>query len=97
MIRHIVLLRFNDTLTPADLDAIDAGLGGLPASIATIATYTFGRDLRLMDGSWDYGIVADFADADAWRTYDTHDEHNRVRRELIAPFLADRASVRFEL
>jgi hypothetical protein len=50
-----------------------------------------------MDGSWDYGIVADFADADAWRTYDTHDEHNRVRRELIAPFLADRASVRFEL
>jgi hypothetical protein len=97
VLRHIVLLRFNDTITDADLDRIDVGLRALPAAIPTIASYTVGRDLRLMDGSWDYGIVADFASADDWRTYDTDDEHNRVRRELIAPFLADRASVRFEL
>lgn len=97
MIRHIVLLRFNDTVTDADLDAIDAGLSVLPAQIPTIRSYTVGRDLRLMDGSWDYGIVADFDSADDWRVYDTDDEHNRVRREIIAPFLADRASVRFDL
>lgn len=97
VIRHMVLLRFNDQISDAALDAIDAGLGALPGRIATIRTYSCGRDLRLADGSWDYGIVADFDDADGWRTYDTDDEHNRVRRDLIAPFIADRASMRFDL
>lgn len=97
MIRHIVLLRFNDQITGADLDAIDAGLRALPDRVDTVRTYSCGRDLRLADGSWDYGIVADFDDAEGWRTYDTDDEHNRVRRELIAPFIADRASMRFSL
>jgi hypothetical protein len=97
VLRHIVLLKFNDALTPDALAAIDEGLRTLPPLNPTVRSYTHGRDLRVGEGTWDYGIVADFDDADGWLAYDTNDEHNRVRRELIAPYLADRCSVRFQL
>lgn len=97
MIRHVVLIRFRDTVTPSAIDAIDDGLRALPARIAAIRSYSCGRDLRIADGSWDYGVVADFDDVDGWRTYDTDGEHDRVRRQLMAPFIAERASMRFQL
>lgn len=54
------------------------------------------RDLRLRDGSWDFAITSDFADADAHRAYDTEAEHNRVWREMFAPPCAEIVRVQFE-
>jgi hypothetical protein len=46
----------------------------LPASRPTIG---------LRDGNGDFAIVSDLADEAPYRIYD--DEHNRIRRELLAP------------
>ncbi len=48
---------------------------------------TVGRDAGLRDGNAELGIVADFADEAAYRAYDEDAEHNRIRRELLAPIL----------
>jgi len=97
MIRHVVLLQWQPGTTVEQVAAVSAGLSALPAAVGTMVSYTHGPDTGLVPGAFDYGIVADFADVDGWRVYDEHDEHNRVRRELINPLVAGRASVRFEL
>jgi hypothetical protein len=97
MIRHIVLFRWKDGVTDADIATVRAGLDGLPPAIPVIRTYVHGPDLRIGEGSWDYGIVADFEDADAWEVYDVDAEHARVRADIIRPLVAERAAVRIEL
>jgi hypothetical protein len=44
----------------------------------------------------DFAIVATFASVDGWRAYDAHPEHDRVRGEIIRPWIAERAAVQFE-
>jgi Stress responsive A/B Barrel Domain len=97
MLRHVVLFRWTDDTTADDVDQIDAGLASLPGLIPEVRSYTYGRDLRVGEETWDYGVVADFDDEAGWKAYDVHPEHNRVRSELIGPHRRERATVRFEL
>jgi hypothetical protein len=97
MIRHIVLFRWREGVTGADVAAVQAGLDGLPPAIPAIRSYVHGPDLRLGEASWDYGIVADFDDAAGWEAYDTDAVHAKVRAEIVVPLLAERAHVRIDL
>ncbi len=79
-IRNMVMVELK---ADADLEAvakIQDGFRGLncPGTIS----YTLGNDLGLKDGTWSFGIVADFEDEDAYRGYDLDAEHNRLRAEL---------------
>ncbi len=71
--------------------------GRAPGQIPAIRAYTFGPDLRLAAGSWDYAIVGDFDDADGWAAYDRHPDHEHFRSEVIGPHVAERCAVRFAL
>lgn len=42
-------------------------------------------DLGLRQGDLSYAFVSEFDHEAAYRAYDSHDEHNRIRRELLAP------------
>ena len=95
MVRHCVLFRFTDATTAADVERISAAAGELPKQIPAIRAYTFGPDLRLAAGSWDYAIVGDFDDADGWAEYDRHPDHEHFRSEVIGPHVAERCAVRF--
>ena len=95
MVRHCVLFRFTDTTTAADQLRISAAAAELSGKVPAIRAYAFGTDLRLGEGSWDYAIVGDFDDADGWAAYDAHPDHERFRRDVIGPHVADRAAVRF--
>ena len=74
-----------------------AALDSLPPQIDAIASYTHGPDLHLAEGRHDYAVVADFADADGWRVYDTHPAHEKARADVIFPLVAHRVAVQFEL
>jgi hypothetical protein len=97
MLRHIVLLKWNPGVTPSQIAGAESDLRTLPSVIPQIASYSFGTDLGLGAPRWDFAIVADFASADDWRVYDQDAEHNRIRRERIAPMTTERASVQFEV
>ena len=72
MIRHVVVLRWNDTVTEAHVTALAAALDALPASIPEIADYHHGPDQRLAPTNFDYAIVGDFASVEAYITYRDH-------------------------
>ncbi len=95
MIRHIVLIRLNESATPAGVERIRAELAGLTCAGRT--SFTMGPDLGLRPGNMDVAIVADFEDAAAYAAYDCDPDHDRVRRELIAPVAERLERCQFEI
>ena len=96
MIRNVVMGRLKDTSdeTVAELDRGLAGIRSLdlPGQLSMSA----GRDAALRDGGWDFAIVNDWADAEAYRAYDVDDTHN-VYRSIIGGVSAQVARVQFEI
>jgi hypothetical protein len=97
MLRHVVVFKWRDDMPPGQVAAITAGLRALPPEIGAIRSYSCGPDLGLGEGRWHFAVVADFDNAAAWRTYDAHPSHERVRSEMILPWVAERAIVQFEI
>jgi hypothetical protein len=70
-----------------------AGRAGGGAGRPACSTAGSGRTPR--DGSWDFAITADLADAGAYRADNLGAEHDRIRRELFGPPGAEIARVQF--
>jgi hypothetical protein len=96
MIRHVVVFRWNDSVTDEQLVEMGIMLDALPAAIPEIVTYRHGRDLGIGAGTFQYSITADLADVDAFATYRDHPEHQRFIAEHITGRVAERAAVQFE-
>lgn len=96
MLRHVVLFRWRPSTTSGDIEAIAAGLAGLPPAIPEIATYRFGPDVGINEGTFDFAVVADFASPDDYLVYRDHPVHKAFIAERIAPHAAERAAVQYE-
>jgi Stress responsive A/B Barrel Domain len=83
VLRHIVLFRVRETATAEQLEEIKSQLAGLTCPGRT--SFTMGVDLGLRPGNMNLALVADFTDVDAFRAYDADPDHDRIRRELVAP------------
>jgi hypothetical protein len=96
MVRHVVCFRWNPGTGDDAIDAVAAGLRVLPEAIETIRAYRFGRDLGLVDTTWDFTVTADFDDVEGYLTYRDHPAHQQLINERILPIVADRVAVQFE-
>lgn len=96
MIRHVVVFRWNESVTEADLTAMAAALDALPSAIPQIISYRHGRDLGLNPANFEYAIVADFVNADDFATYRDDPEHQRFIADHITGRAAERTAVQFE-
>ena len=97
MIRHCVMLTWADG-APDDLKAkVTEQLDALPDHIPEIQNYQHGPDAGLSAGNYDYCVVADFADEDAYRAYAAHAEHQRVIADHIKPILTARTAVQYRV
>jgi hypothetical protein len=94
MIRNIVLVKLKPGYDPGLLAEIQQQFRDLhcPGTLS----YTLGDDLRLREGNWSFGIVADFDNEESYRGYDLDEAHNRARARL-APLAEQVARVQFEL
>ncbi len=94
VIRNVVLVKLKPGQDPAEIAAIQDEFRRLncPGTLS----YTIGSDLGLRDGNWSFAIVADFANADAYRAYDRDSAHNRARARL-APLAEQIARTQFEV
>ncbi len=97
VLRHVALFRWADGTTGDQKQAIHDGLARLPSLVAELRDYRFGHDAGLVEGNWDFAVVADFDDAEGWRAYREHPEHQRVLAEHIRPVAAERASVQYRI
>lgn len=101
MIRNVVLGRLREPVDPsgaaADREAAEEGLAGIAAlNLPGLLAMHVGLDLGLRDGGWSFAITNDWADADAYRGYDTDPDHLRYRT-MLAQVCAEVARVQFEM
>ncbi len=97
MFVHNVFFKWKPGTSADEIARMAAALGTLPARVPSIRSYTFGADLGLGQpgASWDFAIFAQFEDEAGWRAYLSHPEHELVRDEMLAPRIAERATVQF--
>ena len=97
MLRHVVLMRFVPEASAEQRQAVVDGLRALPPQIPELLTYLVGPDLGVSAGNFDLAVVADVADAEAYKRYVDHPAHMAVVVERIRPIVADRAAVQYEV
>jgi hypothetical protein len=95
--RHVVLFRWKPGTGERELEALERALAALPRAIPEIRAYRFGRDAGQASGNFDFAIVADFADEDAWRRYLAHPAHTALVAERVRPIAAERAATQFRV
>jgi hypothetical protein len=96
MFRHVALFRFTPESTPEQRQAMTDALRALPAQIPELRDYHVGPDAGLVDGNWDYAVVAECDDEAGWRAYTDHPAHQRALIDIIRPIMAERAAVQYE-
>ncbi len=96
MIHHVAMFRFKEGTTSEQVDAATAALEALPSQIDVLVGYKCGSDLGLMDGTWDFVVVADVENADDFITYRDHPAHRAVVTNFMAPIIAEGARIQFE-
>jgi hypothetical protein len=85
MIRNIVLVKLKPDVSEEQVERAENALLGM--QMPGLLNLTVGRDAGLRDGNLDIVVVADLADEEAYRRYDADPEHNRIRREVMAPIV----------
>jgi hypothetical protein len=83
VIRNVVMMKLKDGVNEDQVArAVDAMMG---LQVPGLINLSAGRDAGLRDGNLDVALIVDLEDDDAYRGYDEDPEHQRIRRELIAP------------
>lgn len=96
MIRHVVVLKWNEGVDAAHAAAAKAALDRMPASIPQIAAFASGSDLRAVPSTWDFAVTADFASLADFMAYREHPVHQEVVRNFLTDF-CQRLAVQFTL
>ncbi|MGJ9413518.1 Dabb family protein [Aeromicrobium sp. CF4.19] len=88
MITHVWSMSFTKDTTSEQRSAFVEAMEALPTKIDGVESFRSGTDLGLNPGNADVGIVADFADADAWRTYIEAPAHVAFVEDHVTPLSA---------
>ncbi len=95
--RHVAMFRWKPGTAESRLAELERALEKLPSEVPEILAYRFGRDAGKVEGNFDFAIVADFADRDAWRRYVENPAHQKLIADRIRPILAERAATQYRL
>jgi len=95
MISHVVALSFKPGVTAAQIKTLEGQLDALPNLIPQIHSYEFGRDLVRSPRSYDFGLIALFANLESLQRYQNHPEHRKVL-ETIGQICQNVITVDFE-
>jgi hypothetical protein len=97
MFRHVVLFSWTEGATDAQKHALAGELRKLPDLIDAIRLYHVGPDAGVNQGNCDFAVVADFDDADGYRTYRDHPAHRTVVDHYVNPIVASRSAVQYQI
>lgn len=85
MITHVWSMSFTKETTPEQRSAFIDAMAALPTQIEGVESFRAGTDLGLNPGNYEVGIVAEFADADAWRAYIEAPAHVAFVNDHVTP------------
>ena len=95
--RHVVMFRWREDATAEQKKILEDRLNALPGAIPELRAYAVGGDAGINDGNFDFAVVADFADRDAYLVYRDHPVHRKVIEEHVMPIVAERCAVQYTL
>jgi hypothetical protein len=97
MIRHVVLFSWVKEATDKQKRQVAEELRTLPALMTGLRAYDAGPSARIVEGNFDFAVVADFADAQSYLAYRDHPAHRAVVDQVITPIVRERASIQYEI
>lgn len=97
MIHHVVLFRFNEGVTDAQVAEAGAALESLAGRIVEIRGIAFGRNQAPSAGEWPWVLVVQLDDMAAVQRYGDHPAHVDVVQRVLAPIRAARLAVDVEV
>jgi quinol monooxygenase YgiN len=92
VIRHVVLFRFDTGTTVEQIDDYERSLIDYVATLDGVAGYHIGRDAGLNLDTYDFSIVAEFADEAAFRAYFDGERHRQIQRDTASMIVAKASS-----
>lgn len=87
MIRHFVLLKWNQDITEEQLAVFDAAYADLPNKIPTIQTICHGADQNFYPGNYDYVLMLDFLNREDLDNYVASPAHAELLEKVVGPYL----------
>lgn len=90
---HIALFKWSHETTAAQVSALAEALDALKVTMPTLISYEHGPDLGVREGTFDYGVIAEFDNADQVTDYLDHPRHQSLFDTFLAPILAGRSAV----
>ena len=92
MIRHVVLFQFTDDTTVEQIDDYEQSLVDYVATLDGVESYRDrARCAASIPGTYDFSIIAEFADEAAFREYFDGERHKEIQRNT-ASMIAAKAS-----
>ena len=83
MLKHVVFMKFKQSVTDSEITDLEKSLGALPGVIPEIKSYEFGRDIVHSERSYDFCLISSFEDLESMKRYQVYPEHvvvlNKVR------------------
>jgi hypothetical protein len=67
------------------------------AALPGVVGYQHGPDAGLREDNWDYCVVGEFEDDDAYRAYASNADHQDIIATLIAPHIEARSAVQYRI
>lgn len=99
MIRHMVLFTLDgftdESAKTAHLNAIKTALEALPAEISALQSLHVGINCNPAEAPT-FCLVAEVADMNALKAYATHPKHQKIVKELIAPYMRERRAIDYQ-
>jgi hypothetical protein len=84
MIKHIVIFKWREDVSEADVAAVLEDLHALPSVIDALEGYLAAPDLGISEGTGDFAIIATVASPEALRQYLEHPQHVAVVTRMRA-------------
>jgi heme-degrading monooxygenase HmoA len=97
MFRHVVLFTWTDGMTEEMERQFTAELTALAPTLPGVRAYHAGPDAGLIEGNFDFAVVADFDDADSYVAYRDHPAHQDIISRYSRPNTKARAAVQYAI
>jgi Stress responsive A/B Barrel Domain len=97
MIRHVVLFTWTDGMTEEMERQFAGELNELAPRLPGVRAYRAGPDAGIVEGNFDFAVVADFDDADSYLAYRDNAEHRDIISRFSGPNTRNRAVVQYEI
>ncbi|HEY2508976.1 MAG TPA: Dabb family protein [Streptosporangiaceae bacterium] len=97
MIRHVVLFAWVPDATDKQKQQVADELRTLPPLMTGLRAFDAGPSARIVEGNFDFAVVADFDDTQSYLAYRNHPAHRAVIDQVITPIVRERTSVQYEI